>query len=65
MLRGRISSQDRVAGSTYEADQMLQFTKRFARDESGAISIEYVLIAAGISLGIIMVMCSLLAGGGK
>jgi Flp pilus assembly pilin Flp len=65
MLRGRISSPDRVAGSTYEADQMLQLTKRFARDESGAISIEYMLIAGGISLGIIMVVYSLLAGGGK
>jgi pilus assembly protein Flp/PilA len=35
---------------------MLEFTKRFARDESGATSIEYRLIGAGIAVAIVIAL---------
>jgi pilus assembly protein Flp/PilA len=35
---------------------MLEFTRRFARDESGATSIEYRLIGAGIAVAILIAM---------
>jgi pilus assembly protein Flp/PilA len=35
---------------------MLKLVRRFARDESGATAIEYGLIAAGISVAIIVVV---------
>jgi len=38
---------------------MINLAKRFANDESGATSIEYGLIAAGISVAIITVVNSL------
>ena len=38
---------------------MTDLLKRFAKDESGATSIEYGLIAAGISVAIIAVVQSL------
>jgi pilus assembly protein Flp/PilA len=38
---------------------MLELTKRFTKDETGATAIEYGVIAAGISLGIIMVVGAL------
>jgi pilus assembly protein Flp/PilA len=38
---------------------MLELTKRFTKDETGATAIEYGLIAAGIFLGIIMVVGAL------
>ena len=36
--------------------RVLEATKRFVRDESGATAIEYGLIAAGISVAIISVL---------
>jgi Flp pilus assembly pilin Flp len=38
---------------------MLHPVKRFANDDSGGTSIEYVLIAIGIAIGIAMVVASL------
>jgi pilus assembly protein Flp/PilA len=38
---------------------MINLAKRFANDESGATSIEYGLIAAGISVAIITVVNTL------
>jgi pilus assembly protein Flp/PilA len=38
---------------------MFEFVRQFARDESGATAIEYGLIAAGISVAIIVVVNSL------
>jgi Flp pilus assembly pilin Flp len=38
---------------------MLHLVKRFANDDSGKTSIEYVLIAIGIAIGIVMVVTSL------
>ena len=35
---------------------MINFVKRFVKDESGATAIEYGLIAAGISVAIITVV---------
>jgi len=35
---------------------MINFVKRFVKDESGATAIEYGLIAAGISVAIISVV---------
>jgi pilus assembly protein Flp/PilA len=35
---------------------MINFVKRFVKDESGATAIEYGLIAAGISVAIIAVV---------
>jgi pilus assembly protein Flp/PilA len=39
--------------------QMIDLAKRFIKDESGATAIEYGLIAAGISVAIIVVVNSL------
>jgi pilus assembly protein Flp/PilA len=51
---------ERRAGSTgaNEEAQMLESTKRFAQDESGATSIEYRLIAAGIAVAILIAVAS-------
>ena len=38
---------------------MLHLVKRFTNDDSGKTSIEYVLIAIGIAIGIVMVVTSL------
>jgi Flp pilus assembly pilin Flp len=38
---------------------MLDLVKRFTNDDSGKTSIEYVLIAIGIAIGIVMVVASL------
>ena len=38
---------------------MINFVKRFVKDESGATAIEYGLIAAGISVAIISVVYNL------
>jgi pilus assembly protein Flp/PilA len=38
---------------------MFEFVRQFARNESGATAIEYGLIAAGISVAIIVVVNSL------
>jgi pilus assembly protein Flp/PilA len=38
---------------------MINFVKRFVKDESGATAIEYGLIAAGISVAIISVVYGL------
>jgi Flp pilus assembly pilin Flp len=48
----------RGSTGTDEEDQMLEFTKRFAQDESGASSIEHRLIAAGIVVAILIAMGS-------
>jgi pilus assembly protein Flp/PilA len=42
-----------------ELDQMRKLLARFAKDESGATAIEYGLIAAGISIAIIVVVGTL------
>jgi pilus assembly protein Flp/PilA len=38
---------------------MLVLTKRFAQDESGATSVEYGLLAAGIAVAIVIAVGSL------
>jgi len=43
-------------GSSKGELKMLKLFRRFARDESGATAIEYGLIAAGISVAIIVVV---------
>jgi Flp pilus assembly pilin Flp len=41
------------------AQRIQDRVKRFANDDSGKTSIEYVLIAIGIAIGIVMVVASL------
>jgi Flp pilus assembly pilin Flp len=38
---------------------MLELAKRFAKDKSGAASLEYALIAAGLFLAVVMIASSL------
>jgi pilus assembly protein Flp/PilA len=40
-------------------NHMLVLTKRFAQDESGATSVEYGLLAAGIAVAIVIAVGSL------
>jgi Flp pilus assembly pilin Flp len=53
---GRLRQHRHRAGGR---EPMLHLVKRFTNDDSGKTSIEYVLIAIGIAIGIIMVVTSL------
>jgi pilus assembly protein Flp/PilA len=56
-LRNRFSSGSRNRhGSSKRELKMLKLVRRFARDESGATAIEYGLVAAGISVAIIVMV---------
>ena len=56
-MRNRFSSGSRNRhGSSKGELKMLKLVRRFARDESGVTAIEYGLVAAGISVAIIVMV---------